>query len=87
MRKVPSINSWLNMVERFFGKITVEWIRRCAFKSVLELTEAIHSCIKVRNRNPRPYVRTKSAEEIIDKLKPVYQMTNNTFYYMYNTLT
>ena len=55
--------------ERFFGKFTAERIRRGAFKSVLELTEAIHSYIEVRNRNPKPYVRTKTAEEIIDKLK------------------
>ncbi len=67
----------VNMVERFFGKITAERIRRGAFKSVLELTEAI-SYIETHNRNPKPYVWTKTAEEIINKLKPVYQMTNNT---------
>ena len=77
---IPTSSSWLNRVERFFGKITVERIRRGAFKSVLELTEAIHSYIKAHNRNPIPYVRTKTAEEIINKLKPVYQMTNNTMY-------
>ena len=77
---IPTSSSWLNMVERFFGKITAERIRRGAFKSVLELTEAIHSYIETHNRNPKPYVRTKTAEEIIDKLKPVYQMTNNTMY-------
>ena len=68
------------MVERFFGKITAERIRRGAFKSVLELTEAIHSYIETHNRNPKPYVRTKTAEEIINKLKPVYQMTKITMY-------
>ena len=68
------------MVERFFGKITAERIRRGAFKSVLELTEAIHSYIETHNRNPKPYVWTKTSEEIIDKLKPVYQITNNTMY-------
>ncbi len=77
---IPISSSWLNMVERFFGKITAERIRRAAFKSVLELTEAIHSYIEAHNRNPKPYVRTKTAEEIINKLKPVYQMTNNTTY-------
>ena len=77
---IPTSSSWLNMVERFFGKITAERIRRGAFKSVLELTEAIHSYIETHNRNPKPYVWTKTAEEIINKLKPVYQMTNNTMY-------
>ena len=77
---IPISSSWLNMVERFIGKITAERIRRGAFKSVIELTEAIHSYIEVRNRNPKPYVRTKTAEEIINKLKPVYQMTNIKMY-------
>ena len=77
---IPISSSWLNMVERFFGKITAEWIRRGAFKSVLELTEAIHSYIEAHNRNPKPYVRTKTAEEFINKLKPVYQITNITIY-------
>ncbi len=77
---IPISSSWLNMVERFIGKITAERIRRGAFKSVLELTEAIHSYIEAHNRNPKPYVQTKTAEEIINKLKPVYQMTNITMY-------
>ncbi len=77
---IPTSSSWLNMVERFFGKITAERIRRGTFKSVLELTKAIHSYIEAHNRNPKPYVWTKTAEEIINKLKPVYQMTNNTMY-------
>ncbi len=60
------------------GNSVGKWRRRGAFKSVLELTEAIHSYIEAHNRNPKPYVWTKTAEEIINKLKPVYQMTNNT---------
>ena len=62
------------------GNSVGKWRRRGAFKSVLELTEAIHSYIEAHNRNPKPYVWTKTAEEIINKLKPVYQMTNNTMY-------
>ena len=62
----------LNRVERFFGKITAERIRRGAFKSVLELTEAIHSYIESHNCKPKPHVRTKTGEEILNKLKTVY---------------
>ena len=68
------------MVERFFGKITEERIRRGVFKSVLELIEAIHSYVDFHNRNPKPFVWTKTAEEIIKKLKPLYQMTNKTMH-------
>ncbi len=73
---ITTSSSWLNRVERFFGKMTTERIRRGTFKSVFELTEAIHSYIVARNRNSKPYVRTKTAEEIINKLKPVYQPSN-----------
>ena len=62
----------LNSVERFFGKITAERIRRGAFKSVLELTEAIHSYIESHNCKPKPHVRIKTGEEILNKLKTVY---------------
>ena len=77
---IPTSASWLNMVERFFAKITDERIRRGVFKSTLQLTEAIHSYLETHNRNAKPFVWTKTADEIINKLKPVYQMTNNTMY-------
>ena len=62
------------------GNSVGKWRRRGAFRSVLELTETIHSYIEAHNRNPKPYVRTKTAEEIINKPKPVYQMTNIIMY-------
>ena len=67
------------MVERFFGKITEEQIRRGAFKSVLELVEAIHSHVETQNRNPKPFASTKTAEEMIAKLN-VYVLANKTPY-------
>ena len=77
---IPTSSSWLNRVERFFAKITDERIRRGVFKSTLQLTEAIHSYLETHNRNAKPFVWTKNADEIINKLKPVYQMNNNTMY-------
>ena len=77
---IPTSASWLNRVERFFAKITDERIRRGVFKSTLQLTEAIHSYLETHNRNTKPFVWTKTADEISNKLKPVYQMTNNTMY-------
>ena len=67
------------MVERFFDKITEEQIGRGMFKSVLELIEAIHSYVETQNHNPKPFFRTKTAEEMIAKLK-VYWATNKTPY-------
>lgn len=70
---IPTSSSWLNIVERFFGKITDERIRRGAFKSVRELIEAIDSYIENHNEDPKPFVWTKTAEQIIEKLKPIYE--------------
>jgi transposase len=64
----PTSSSWLNLVERWFGEITRKRIRRGAFKSLEELTEAIHDYIKINNQNPKPFVWTKRVEEILEKV-------------------
>lgn len=69
---IPTSSSWLNLVERFFGKITQDRIRRGVFKSVLQLIDAVHSYIDLHNRNPKPFKWTKPAEQILTKLAPLY---------------
>lgn len=64
----PTSASWLNLVERWFGKITTDRIRRGAFKNVAELEQAIADYIEHNNKNPQPFVWTKSANEIILKV-------------------
>jgi hypothetical protein len=61
--------SWLNLVERWFGKITRERIRRDVFTSVPELLAAIDEFIRLTNKNPTPFVWTKTVEDILDKIK------------------
>jgi transposase len=63
--------SWLNQVERFFAQITTRRIRRGAFRSVAELEAAIESYLAAHNRQPRPFVWTKSAELILHKVRKV----------------
>lgn len=65
---IPTSSSWLNLVERWFGKITSERIRRGVFKSVPELEQAINDYISYNNANPKPFVWTKSANDIILKV-------------------
>ncbi|GGM62626.1 hypothetical protein GCM10011608_54750 [Micromonospora sonchi] len=60
--------SWLNQVERWFGHLTEQRIRRGAHKSVQSLEADIRSWIADWNSNPRPFVWTKTAEEILDSL-------------------
>jgi transposase len=64
----PTSSSWLNMVERFFAEITEKRIRRGAFKSVAELENAIMHYLQNHNANPKPFVWTKSAGEILEKV-------------------
>lgn len=65
---IPTSSSWLNLVERWFGEITRKRIRRGTFSSVEELVETIEDYIQINNANPKPFIWTKSAEEIIQKV-------------------
>src|ERR1700681_1031176 len=65
---IPTSSSWLNLVERWFGKITTERIRRGTFTSVAELERTIYDYIERNNANPKPFVWTKSANDIILKV-------------------
>ena len=69
---IPTSSSWLNLVERFFREITDRRIRRGIFRSVQELTQAIYDFLKYHNENPRPFVWTKTADQILNKLAPLY---------------
>lgn len=68
MHFTPTSASWLNMVERFFRDITTERLRRGVFTSVPELTGAIDEYIAHHNTNPKPFIWTKSARDILQKV-------------------
>jgi transposase len=65
---IPTHSSWLNMVERWFGLLTERQIKRGAHTSVRQLREAIESFIETNNRDPKPFVWTKTADEILEKI-------------------
>jgi transposase len=64
----PTSSSWLNLIERWFGEITRKRIRRGTFRSVPELIDAIEEYIRLNNEDPKPFVWTKRAEDIIKKV-------------------
>ena len=66
---IPTSSSWLNLVERWFREITTQRIRRDSFASVPVLIEAIESYIAHNNENPRPFIWTKTADQIIAKVR------------------
>lgn len=61
----PTSASWLNMVERFFSELTQKQIRRGTHRSTRALVGAIKAYIALRNEQPRPFIWTKSADEIL----------------------
>ncbi|MFU2489152.1 IS630 family transposase [Thauera sp. WH-1] len=68
MHFTPTSASWLNMVERFFRDITTERLRRGVFTSVPELISAIDEYIAHHNTQPKPFIWTKSARDILQKV-------------------
>ena len=64
----PTSSSWLNLVERWFSELTNKKLRRGTHRSVRELNSDIRAWITAWNENPRPYVWTKTAEEILDSI-------------------
>jgi len=65
---IPTSSSWLNLVERFFGLITEDAIRRGTFRSVAELEGTIENYLKNHNAAPTPFVWTKAADVILAKV-------------------
>jgi transposase len=68
MHFTPTSASWLNMVERFFRDLAVERLRRGVFRSVAELVQAIEDYVAVHNQNPKPFVWTAKANNILAKV-------------------
>jgi len=65
----PTSASWLNMVERFFRELTDKQIRRGIFTSTSQLREAIDRAIDQHNADPKPYIWTAKASDILEKVK------------------
>jgi transposase len=64
----PTSSSWLNLVERWFAELTNKKLRRGAHRSVGQLNADIRAWIETWNDNPRPFVWTKTADQILDSI-------------------
>ena len=62
-------SSWINQVERWFAAITERQIRRGTYRSTEELEQAIVEYLRVHNENPKPFIWTKSPDQIFESLK------------------
>jgi len=64
----PTSASWLNLVERWFAQLTEKQLRRGAHRSTQELETAIRSFIHHHNKNPKPFIWHKTADQILDSV-------------------
>ena len=62
----PTYGSWMNLVERWFSALTTKKLQRSAHRNVKELTADILAWARTWNENPRPFVWTKTAEQILE---------------------
>jgi transposase len=64
----PTSSSWLNLVERWFAELTTKKLRRGAHRSVRDLNADIRAWIETWNDDPKPYVWTKTADQILESI-------------------
>jgi transposase len=64
----PTSSSWLNLVERWFAELTTKKLRRGAHRSVRDLNADIRAWIETWNNHPKPYIWTKTADQILESV-------------------
>jgi transposase len=74
----PTSSSWLNLVERWFAALTEKQLRRGVFRSTRELEQAIDHYVTQHNADPKPFVWTKTAEQILATIARFCQRISNS---------
>jgi transposase len=74
----PTSASWINLVERWFAALTEKQIRRGIHRSVHQLEAAIKNYLALTNASPRPFIWTKTADEILTSVARFCQRTSET---------
>jgi transposase len=72
----PTYSSWINLVERYFADLTNRQLRRGSHRSVRELKDAIQEHLDAHNDNPKPYIWTKTADQILASIARFAQRTH-----------
>ena len=75
MHFTPTYSSWINQVERFFAFVTADLLQRSDHRSVQALEADIRAWVRAWNQNPRPFIWTKSAQQILGSLGRLLQRT------------
>jgi transposase len=74
----PTSTSWLNLVERWFAALTEKQLRRGVFRSTRELEEAIMAYLERHNEAPKPFIWTKTADEILASIARFCKRTSDS---------
>jgi transposase len=74
----PTSSSWLNLVERWFGELTSKLLKRGAHRSVAALNADIRAWMTTWNDDPRPYVWTKTADQILESIRRYCNRINDS---------
>jgi hypothetical protein len=74
----PTSASWINFVERWFGKLAEQQICRGVHRSTGEFVTAIMAYLDVTNEHPRPFIWTKPADEIFANITGICLRTSNS---------
>lgn len=65
----PTSSSWLNLVERWFGELTTKKLKRGTHRNVRAVNADLRDWIAAWNANPRPYIWTQTADQILDTIR------------------
>jgi transposase len=74
----PTGASWLNLVERWFALLTEKQLRRGIHRSTRELQDAIRNYLALHNRNPKPFIWTKTADQILESVAAFCKRISNS---------
>ena len=74
----PTSASWINIVERWFAALTEKQIQRGTRRSVRRLEAAIKAYLEITNQSPRPFVWSKTADEILASVARFYARTSES---------
>ena len=74
----PTSGSWLNLVERWFGLLTEKQLRRGVHRSTRELEAAIRAYLEHHNRHPKPFIWTKTADQILESVARFCKRSSNS---------
>jgi transposase len=78
MHFTPTSSSWLNLVERWFAELTTKLLRRGAHRSVRELNTDIRAWIETWNDEPKPFIWTKTADQILESIARYCERINES---------